>query len=362
MATIGLVGFPNVGKSTLLKACSNKADIEIENRPFSTIDPNISIVPVPDPQLNRIAQIVKPKKVVPTTLKMVDIAGLVSGASKGEGLGNKFLAHIREVDAIIQVVRCFTDADIIHVAGVVNPVSDVETIQTELILSDLETAERALKRNQPALKSNDKTAVTRNILLERIVQQLNHGALIRALDFTLEEKNILNPLQFLTIKPMIYVANVSEDGFQNNPQLTQLENYLNAQNAIIIPVCAKLEAELTELSEEEKIQFLREFNLNETILERIIRVGYELLEQRFFTAGIQEVRAWTTRKGASALDAAGCIHTDFAKGFIRAEVVSYEDFVRYEGWQGAKKYGKVRLEGKDYLIHPGDVIHFLFNV
>jgi len=358
----GIVGLPNVGKSTLFNALT-KAGIPAENYPFCTIDPNVGIVPVPDPRLDALAAIVKPERVVPTTMEFVDIAGLVAGASKGEGLGNQFLAHIRETDAIAHVVRCFEDEDVHHVAGRVDPVADAEIINTELALADLESVERALQRAEKASKAGDKVAIARKELLTRVKAQLDAAKPVRAMGLSAEEKAALHDLHLITIKPLMYIANVKEDGLENNPLLDQIRAYAAAEGAEVVPVCAAIEAELAGLEPEEQLEFLKEYGLTEPGLNRVIRAGYKLLGlQTYFTAGKKEVRAWTVKAGSTAPQAAGRIHTDFERGFIRAEVIAYDDFITYKGEAGAKEAGRFRLEGKDYIVQEGDVMHFRFNV
>jgi GTP-binding protein YchF len=358
----GIVGLPNVGKSTLFNALT-QAGIESANYPFCTIEPNVGVVPMPDPRLDKLSGIVNPQRVIPTSMEFVDIAGLVAGASKGEGLGNKFLANIRETQAIAHVVRCFENDDITHVSGTVDPIRDIEIINTELALADLETVEKSLAKAARNSKSGDKTAIKQKALLEKVKDHLDSGAPVRAMDLSDDDHLILRELQLLTNKPTMYIANVNDDGFENNPLLDAVRNLAEAENAIVVPVCAAIEAEIAELPDEEKGDFLADMGLEEPGLNRVIRAGYQLLGlQTYFTAGVKEVRAWTVKKGATAPEAAGVIHTDFEKGFIRAEVVAYEDFVAYSGEQGAKDAGKWRLEGKDYIVADGDVIHFRFNV
>jgi len=358
----GIVGLPNVGKSTLFN-CLTKAGVAASNYPFCTIDPNVGVVPVPDPRLDQLALIVKPQRILPTTIEFVDIAGLVAGASKGEGLGNKFLANIRETDAIAHVVRCFEDTDVVHVAGKVSPADDIEVIHTELSLADLDTVDRALQRLNKQSKTGDKAILAEMALLERVKKQLDQGHPARVLTFSKEEKAILKPLQLLTLKPTLYIANVHEDGFENNPFVEQVKKIAEKENAKVVTVCAALEAEIAELEDAEKIEFLAELHLTEPGLNRVIHAGYQLLDlETYFTAGEKEVRAWTIPVGTTAPAAAGVIHTDFEKGFIRAEVIAYQDFVQYKGEQGAKEVGKWRLEGKEYIVKDGDIMHFRFNV
>jgi hypothetical protein len=358
----GIVGLPNVGKSTLFNALT-RASIAAENYPFCTIDPNVGIVPVPDPRLDQLAEIVHPERILPTTVEFVDIAGIVKGASTGEGLGNKFLANIREVDAIAHVVRCFVNDDIVHVAGRIDPLADIEIINTELALADLETAEKALQRADKAAKTQDKEAIKARDIVKRVRDALNDGRPARALTFDETERPVVREMQLLTYKPVLYVANVQEGGFKDNPMLDAVQSLATRENAQIVAVCASIEAEIAQLEDADRAEFLQELGLDEPGLNRVIRAGYALLGlQTYFTAGVKEVRAWTVKKGATAPQAAGVIHTDFERGFIRAEVIAYDDYVALKGEQGAKEAGKLRLEGKEYLVREGDVMHFRFNV
>lgn len=358
----GIVGLPNVGKSTLFNALT-KAGIDAQNYPFCTIEPNVGRVPMPDPRLEQLAIIVKPQRIIPTTMEFVDIAGLVKGASDGEGLGNKFLAHIRETDAIAHVVRCFKNDDIIHVAGEIDPAKDIEVINTELLLADLETLEKALQKAAKNAKGAQKTAVHEKEIIEKLIAHLNNGQMARSFKVDDNDKAFVSALHLITLKPVLFIANVDEQGFNNNPYLDKVKAIATKESAEVVPVCASIESELSELSEAEKIEFLKDLGLTEPGLNRIIRAGHHLLGlQTYFTAGVKEVRAWTVKQGATAPEAAGVIHSDFEKGFIRAEIIGFQDFIQYKGEAGAKEAGKWRLEGKEYIVQDGDVIHFRFNV
>ena len=358
----GIVGLPNVGKSTLFNALT-KAGIAAANFPFCTIEPNTGVVPVPDPRLSQLAGIVKPQKILPTSFEFVDIAGLVAGASKGEGLGNKFLAHIREVDAIAHVVRCFDHTDIIHVVGRVDPIDDIDIIDTELALADLESVEKALIRAEKAARVGDKEAIIKKEVLTRLRDGLNQGTAARAQALSEEDKAAVRDLFLLTLKPVMYVANVLEDGFENNPHLDKVRARALLEGAEVVPVSAAIEEEMSQLEEADRAEFLAEMGLSEPGLNRVIRAGYKLLGmQTYFTAGVKEVRAWQVHRGSTAPQAAAVIHTDFEKGFIRAETIAFADFIQYKGEAGARDAGRLRLEGKEYIVQEGDVLHFRFNV
>ncbi len=358
----GIVGLPNVGKSTLFNALT-KAGIAAENYPFCTIEPNVGIVEVPDTRLDELAKIVNPERVLPATVEFVDIAGLVAGASKGEGLGNQFLANIRETDAVVHVVRCFEDENVVHVAGRVDPINDIEVINTELALADLASAEKALLRAQKVARAGDKEAQKLTAVLEKIVPVLNEARPIRSLDLDEDELSAIRHFGFITAKPAMYVANVKEDGFENNPHLDAVRQYAESEHSPVVAVCAAIEAEIADLEDEDKTVFLEDMGMDEPGLNRVIRAGYKLLGlQTYFTAGVKEVRAWTIRVGDTAPKAAGVIHTDFERGFIRAQTISYDDYITFKGEQGAKEAGKMRAEGKEYIVKDGDVLNFLFNV
>ena len=358
----GIVGLPNVGKSTLFNALT-KATIAAENYPFCTIDPNVGVVPVPDPRLDKLAEIVKPERILPTTIEFVDIAGLVAGASKGEGLGNQFLGNIRETDAVVHVVRCFVDDNVIHVAGKVDPINDIEVINTELALADMASVEKALLKTSKASKSGNKDELARKQVLEKVLAHLNEGHPVRTLGLSEDEVVLIRELCLITLKPTLYVANVQDDGFHDNPLLDKVQAFADAEGSATVTVCAAIEAEIVQLDDAEKQEFLQDLGLDEPGLNRVVRAGYALLNlSTYFTAGVKEVRAWTIPVNATAPQSAGVIHSDFEKGFIRAEVVGYADFVTYNGEQGAKDAGKWRLEGKEYRVQDGDVMHFRFNV
>ena len=358
----GIVGLPNVGKSTLFNALT-KAGIPAENYPFCTIEPNVGIVEVPDPRLAQLAAIVKPERILAATVEFVDIAGLVSGAFKGEGLGNQFLAHIRETDAIVNVVRCFEDPNVVHVAGKVSPLDDIAVIQTELALADLTTVEKTIQRETKKARSGDKEAAALVALLEKVQVQLNEAQPVRAMTLDKEQLALLKPLCLITAKPAMYVANVAENGFSNNPLLDQLSDYAASQNAPIVAICAAIEAEIADLDDADKGAFLADLGMEEPGLDRLIRAAFKLLGlQTYFTAGVKEVRAWTIHQGDTAPQAAGVIHTDFERGFIRAQTIAFDDYIACKGESGAKEAGKMRAEGKEYVVKDGDVLNFLFNV
>ncbi|HXC60718.1 MAG TPA: redox-regulated ATPase YchF [Steroidobacteraceae bacterium] len=358
----GIVGLPNVGKSTLFNALT-RAQIAAENYPFCTIDPNVGVVGVPDPRLDKLAAIAKPEKILPAAVEFVDIAGLVAGASKGEGLGNQFLAHIRETDAIAHVVRCFVNDDIVHVSGKVDPISDIDVIDTELCLADLASVEKAVDRATKAAKAGDKDSVRKRDLFTRLREHLNNGKPARSMSLTVEDRADLRELHLLTLKPIMYVANVNETGFTDNPHLEAVRKRAKEEGAVVVAVCAAIEAEISQLADEDRADFLKDLGLAEPGLDRVIRAAYQLLGlQTYFTAGEKEVRAWTVRAGSTAPQAAGVIHTDFERGFIRAEVIGYDDYLACKGEAGAKEAGKLRLEGKEYIVREGDVMHFRFNV
>ncbi len=358
----GIVGLPNVGKSTLFNALT-KATIAAENYPFCTIDPNVGVVPVPDLRMDKLAEIVNPERTLPTTIEFVDIAGLVAGASKGEGLGNQFLGNIRETDAIIHVVRCFEDDNVIHVEGKIDPLSDIEVINTELALADMASVEKSLLKATKAARTGNKDEQAKKQILEKVFAQLDKGKAVRSMDLTEDEVKLIKELCLITLKPALYIANVQDDGFENNPMLDKVKEFAATEKANVVAVCAAIEAEIIQLDEDEKQEFLDDLGLEEPGLNRVVRAAYSLLNlSTYFTAGVKEVRAWTIPVNATAPQAAGVIHTDFEKGFIRAEVIAYEDFIEHKGEQGAKDAGKWRLEGKDYQVQDGDVVHFRFNV